>query len=93
MGRENLKFVGSGKIVSDVLTLEQGLYKVRYQMPGEKILKVIIVNTVSGERDEFIFEKGNGEKTYFLKRAGRFVLEVDDAGKHLDWAFEFDLLS
>lgn len=93
MGRETLNYVGCGKIVTDVVTLDQGLYKIRYRMPGDKVLKVIIVNVMTGERDEFIFEKGTGEKTFFLKRPGRFVLEVDDAGKHLDWAFDFDLLS
>jgi hypothetical protein len=93
MGRETLRFVGSGKVVTDVVALDQGLYKIRYKMPSDKVLKVMIVNIVSGDKDEFIFEKGKGEKTYYVKRPGRFVLEIDDAGKHLAWEFDFDVLS
>jgi hypothetical protein len=87
------RYQGKGKVVTGVIDLQAGVYKIDYQFPETSNIQVVIVNLKTGDKSWFVYEKGSGAKTYHLEETGRFVLEIDDNDQKLNWKFEFELLA
>lgn len=84
-------YQGKGKVVTNIIDLQAGVYKIDYQFPDNNI-QVLIVNLKTGGKSWFVYEKGSGAKTYHLHENGRFVFEIDDNDQNLNWKFNFEFL-
>lgn len=63
-------------------------YRMDYEMPENVLVKVDLLDSVTGDRELILVKRGKGVAGFDVPHAGDYLLHITPAGDSADWNFE-----
>lgn len=87
-----LAFSGEGEFRTQVFQLERGRYKLTYQFPDTKPVKVELFSASGDDSAVIVIKKGEGSESFSIGTPGRYFCIVEPAANNEEWLIEISPL-